>query len=50
MNLESWNALPEDLKMTMETAVKEFNPDRLMVNAIPEVKFVTQHDPSTFIN
>lgn len=50
INLDTWNALPDDLKAIIETAVKELNRDSLMANAMLDAEFVAKRDPSTLIN
>ena len=50
IRLDTWNALPDDLKAIIEVAVKELNRDSIMANAVLDAEFVTRRDPSTLIN
>lgn len=50
INMETWESLPDDLKVILEVAAKELNRDSLMTNAMLDAEFVAQREPDTLIN
>jgi TRAP-type mannitol/chloroaromatic compound transport system substrate-binding protein len=50
VNLDTWNSLPDDLKVSIETAARDFNRDMLMSNAILDQQMVAKRDPETLVS